>query len=103
MNNKILILAAALFLPCLGWSQNYLGFSKEYIKKAIETEYKDLKAPVEVKNEEENYLLFSKADDSRIVMYHFKIMPVTLDNGTQTQAEICVKYYSKNKCNSYMD
>jgi len=106
MNNKLfklLFAAAMLSLPFRSWSQNYVGYSKEYIKKAIAAEYKDLKAPVEVKNEEDNYLIFAKNDDSRIVMYHFQVMPVTLDNGKQTQAEICIKYYSKNKCNGNFD
>jgi hypothetical protein len=101
-NLKLVLLIAAWMLPALAWSQNYLGYSKEYIKKAIAANYKDMKPPVEVKDGESNYLIFNKTDGQRTVIYHFAAMPVIIDSPSrQTQAEICVKYYSKNKCTDY--
>lgn len=98
---KALLAFVILAVPVQAWSQNYLGYSKDYIKNAIAANYKDYRAPVEVVNEKGNYIVYTKGNGERTVVYHFRRIPVIVDDGTQTQAEICVKYYAKNKCTNY--
>jgi hypothetical protein len=57
--------------------------------------------PVKVKDESNNFISYISKDARRVVYYYFKPLPVTLKNGKTKEAEICWKYYSKNKCRGF--
>src|ERR1041385_4491069 len=101
MKSKVFSILFVVMMFCLSQTssaQNYLGYSKDCIINSIKVQRKDLKGPVIVKNDKENYIVYSTRNARRAVIYYFHEMPFTLDNGKQDTTEICIKYYSKNKC-----
>ena len=83
------------------YSQNYLGFSKKYIIKALKSERKDMKGPVEYIDDTLSFISYVTENKKRAVFYYFNMLDVTLENGKTSKQEICVKYVSKNMCTSY--
>jgi len=97
------LIAALSFLFLKGFSQNYLGYSKQYILKALKSQRKDMKGPLIVKAANENYILYIAKDGRRAVYYHFQSVNITSETGKISREEICTNYISKNKCRSYSD
>ena len=96
------ILAAALTLLFTNvFSQNYLGYSKEYIMKALKSQRKDMKGPLIVKAANDNYIVYIAKDGRRAVYDHFKEVDFSSETGKISGEEICTNYISKNKCLSY--
>lgn len=97
----LFFIAAFCFFFTTGFSQNYLGYSKEYILKALKSQRKDMKGPLIIKAVNDNFILYTAKDGRRSVFYHFKPVIITSANGKKTQEEICIKYISKNQCQGY--
>ena len=99
---RTLILIAVLsFFFTTGFSQNYLGYSKQYILKALKSQRKDMKGPVIVNAANENYILYIGKHGSRTIYYHFNVKNISSENGKSSMEEICTRYITKNKCQSY--
>lgn len=104
MKNRLLIATIFLILNCTGvMAQNYLGYGRQYINKALKAERKDLKGPVEMRDNGGNYIFYVTSDNKRAVIYHFRKMEVTLKNGKTIEEEICIKYVSRNQCKSFTE
>ncbi len=99
MMKSLLIFAITLFCSTV-FAQNYLGYSKQYIIKALKSERKDMKPYVAFQNDTMNYISYVARDNKRTVIYHFAKLPV-VKNGKSTTDDICTKYVSKNKCASF--
>jgi len=82
-------------------SQNYLGYSKEYIIKAMKSQRKDLNGPFVYTTSDSSYISYISHDKQRIIFYLFEPMEVT-KSGRKTKADICVKYMSKTLCPEHM-
>lgn len=96
-----LIFALTLFCSTV-FSQNYLGYSKQYIIKALRAERKDMKELAAFKSDTMNYISYVARDNKRTVIYHFT-KTEAVKNGKNIWEEICTKYVSKNKCKSYSE
>lgn len=90
-----------ILLSAAASAQNYIGFSKEYIIRAMKSQRKDMSGPVKLKDESNNFISYVSKDGKRVVYYYFKPMTVTAKSGKTQESDICWKYYSKNKCKSY--
>ena len=96
---RTLFLIAVLgFLVTNGFSKNYLGYSKEYILKALKSQRKDMDGPLIVKAVNDNFICYIAKDGRRVVYYHFVMRTITSETGSKSQEEICVRYFSKNQC-----
>ncbi len=101
MKTPILFLIAALsFSFANSFAQNYLGYSKEFILKALKSQRKDMKGPLLVKAVNDNFICYIAKDGGRVVYYHFVIRTITSEAGGSSQEEICVRYFSKSRCQS---
>ena len=99
---RIFFLIAALnFFFTNSFSQNYLGYSKQYILKALKSQRKDMKGPLVVKAANENYILYIAKDGRRAVYYHFQPVTMISETGRKIEEDICTNYISKNKCQGY--
>lgn len=95
------IIIALLFFFRIADAQNYLGYSKQYIMKALKSQREDMKGPVEFKVDTLHFISYVTEDKKRAVFYYFEKMTVPLKSGKKSNQEICVKYVSKNMCASY--
>lgn len=101
-SKKSALLLIFTFFCSAAFAQNYLGYSKQYIIKALKSERKDMKPFVAFQNDSMNYISYVARDNKRTVIYHFTKTPV-VKNGKPTTDDICTKYVSKNKCTSYSE
>ncbi len=97
----LLFFFAFTFFFISGFSQNYLGYSKEYIIKALKSERKDMKGPVVVKAVKDNFIIYLSKNGRRSVYYHFKEVDFISETGKVTREDICTNYISKNLCQGY--
>lgn len=103
MNNiKSALVCGFAFFCSAVFGQNYLGYSKQYIIKALKSERKDMKPFVAFHNDSMNYISYVARDNKRTVIYHFTKTPV-VKNGENTTDDICTKYVSKNKCTGFSE
>ena len=99
----LLLIAAWCFFFTSGFSQNYLGYSKQFILKALKSQRKDMTGPIIVKAVNDNFIFYIAKDGRRIVYYHFNPVTITSATGKKSQEEICTKYISKNECQDHVN
>ncbi len=97
MRILIIVFVGVFSLACKG--QNYLGYSKAYIIKALKNERKDMTGPLEVRDSLHNFISYVSKDKKRAIFYYFRYQNVP-KNGKTQPTEICYKYSSKNMCES---